>query len=75
MTKIRQLKLAEKLNTEGAVVFLEKGFMYSVFESEMNEGFMVSILDEDGEEEDGGLCTGYAFDAIGFMIPQGEDDA
>ena len=69
MEKKRALKLAEKLNDELEVVFTELGFVYRVFHSELNEGYMVEVLDEDGEEIDGGLCTGNAVDAIEFMLP------
>ena len=67
MKKQRALKLAEVLNREGEVIFMDGDCMLHVFESEANEGYMVLVLDEDGYEIDGGLCTGNAVDAVEFM--------
>jgi len=69
--------LARVLKNENSVAFKYNGFFYEVFES-ADTGYIVNIYsaderDEDGEYRDhnlidGGLCSGSARDAIGFML-------
>ena len=65
---------ASTLETVGVVTFYDdNGFFYEIFESD-NGGYMVEVYDTDDDklrtmkEIDGGLCTGSAFDAVGFLI-------
>ena len=58
--------------------FMYDGFCYEIFESSNNDAYIVNVYsnnqkDEEGELMDkfiidGGLCTGTAEDAIGFML-------
>ena len=80
MKKQEKLAFAKELNDTGAVDFMYMGFKYSIYESMANEGYMVDVYeeedyDDDTEAIDGGLCTGNAFDAVGFLLPQlGDED-
>lgn len=69
-------ELEETLQTR----FSDGGYLYDIFWSECNDGWMINVydesygelVDEDGELiddaiSDGGLCTGTAKDAI-FMF-------
>ncbi len=65
---------ANTLDKLGVVIFYDDdGFFYEIFESD-NGGYMVEVYDMSDDEVrtltyvDGGLCTGSAFDAVGFML-------
>jgi hypothetical protein len=70
-------KLTKALSQNKAVEFIHNGFYYEVFES-INGGYIVNLYSSDikdaygsyldGNIIDGGLCTGGAEDAIGFML-------
>jgi hypothetical protein len=70
-------KLTKALRQNKAVEFRHNGFHYEVFES-MNSGYIVNLYSSGTQDEygsyldehliDGGLCTGDAEDAIGFML-------
>jgi len=67
---------ANTLDKLGVVTFYDDdGFFYEIFEFD-NGGYMVEVYDTDDDDVEvrtltyvnGGLCTGSAFDAIGFML-------
>ena len=67
---------ANTLDKLGVVMFYDDdGFFYEIFESD-NGGYMVEVYDADDDEVrtltnvTGGLCTGSAFDAVGFMLKE-----
>jgi hypothetical protein len=70
-------QLAKKLHMEECVEFIYNGLYYEIFES-ADTGYVVNLYSSDERDEygeyleknciDGGLCTGSAKDAIGFML-------
>ena len=77
MTQSKITKLTKILNLNKAVEFRHNGFYYEVFES-IESGYIVNLYSSNSRDEcgsyldeyliDGGLCTGNASDAIGFML-------
>ncbi len=77
MSKSKIMALSKMLENGKTVEFIFSGFYYEIFES-TNSGYIVNVYcdnqrDEDGyyldkNILDGGLCTGSAKDAIGFML-------
>ena len=65
-------ELAMELETKGRIAILSKDrdYLYVIYESVMEEGYMVDKYDVDDMNEpmDGGLCTGTAEDALNFML-------
>lgn len=90
LTEEQITKLSNELDSEGFVSIEVDGYVLKVWETDQGEdnvrgedymNYMVSIYDaeelardEDAEEEDGGLCTGYPRDAIEFLIFTESDD-
>ena len=77
MTQSKITKLAKTLKQNKEVEFTYNGFYHEVFES-ADSGYIVNIYSSDDRDEygsyldehliDGGLYTGNASDAIGFML-------
>ena len=77
MTQAKITKLTKILKDKNAVEFRHNGFYYEVFES-AERGYIVNLYSSSTRDEygsyldeyliDGGLCTGRAEDAIGFML-------
>ena len=77
MQQSKITKLTKILKINKAVEFKHNGFYYEVFES-ADSGYVVNLYSSDARDEygsyldeyliDGGLCTGDAEDAIGFML-------
>lgn len=77
LTKNKINTLARILKNKASVEFQYNGFYYEVFES-ADTGYIVNVYSDDKKDEygeyleknctDGGLCTGSAKDAIGFML-------
>ncbi len=77
MLQSKITKLSKILKQNKAVEFRHNGFYYEVFES-IESGYMVNLYSSDIRDEygsyldvyliDGGLCTGRAEDAMGFML-------
>jgi hypothetical protein len=69
MNIFKKIKLAIKLRLDGEIGFEYNGNHYNIYESELNNGFMVDIFTPTGDEPiDGGLCTGNEWNAIGLML-------
>ena len=65
--------LAQKLEDDGRIAILseDRNYLYVIYESIMEEGYMVDKYDVDDLDDgpmDGGLCTGTAEDALEFML-------
>jgi len=68
---------ADILESAGTIEFIHNGCYYEIFES-ADTGYIVNVYSDDVRDEygehleehiiDGGLCTGSAEDAIGFML-------
>jgi len=68
---------ADILESAGTIEFIHNGFYYEIFES-ADTGYVVNVYSDDARDEygeyleehivDGGLCTGSAEDAVGFML-------
>ncbi len=79
-------KYAEKLYQDGEVYFEYDNHTYEIFESFMEpEAYCVNVYDGnvkaslvsdkfEGEEIDGGMCTGSPEDAVNFMLPCGRTE-
>ena len=68
MTKETIKKLSKELQNEYEIYFKENNLLYKINWSDNENGWMINIFNGDGEEFDGGLCTGSAEDAIKFML-------
>lgn len=65
------------LESDKTVEFTYNGFYHEIFES-ADSGYVVNVYSDDEKDEegeyldrflvDGGLCSGTARDAIGFML-------
>ncbi len=72
-----QKQLAKILENKNIVEFKHNGLLYEIFLS-ADSGFIVNLYTSDERDEDeelieanmidGGLCSGSAEDAIGFML-------
>lgn len=61
----------KKLEETGRVAVVKDGYLYTIEESVMEDGYQVNKHDpfDDIEEViDGGLCTGSASDALEFLL-------
>ncbi len=77
MSKSKIMALSKMLENGKTVEFIFSGFYYEIFES-TNSGYIVNVYSDNQRDEDGyyldknildgGLCTGSAKDAIGFML-------
>jgi len=77
MQQSKITKLTKTLKENKEVEFRHNGFYYEIFES-VESGYIVNLYSSDIRDEygsyldeyliDGGLCTGSAEDAIGFML-------
>lgn len=77
MNKVELKKLANILESNKTVEFIHNGFYYEIFKS-ADTGYIVNVYSSDKKDEygeyiednciDGGLCSGSAEDAIGFML-------
>lgn len=64
-------KYAKELEDKGKVAILFNGFLYVVYDSISEDGYMVDKYDPFDIEEgiiDGGLCTGSPKDAVEFLL-------
>ena len=77
MTHTKITKLTKILKQNKEVEFIHNGFYYEIFAS-ADSGYVVNLYSSNERDEygsyldayliDGGLCTGSAEDAIGFML-------
>lgn len=77
MSESKIKAFADILESAKAIEFIHDGLYYEIFES-ADTGYIVNVYSDDERDEygeyleknclDGGLCTGSAEDAIGFML-------
>lgn len=78
MTRKKIKSLACELERNKCVDFEFNSLFYSIYESSVENGFVVNIYKSDVKDEnddyledsliDGGFCTGNELDAVEFMI-------
>ena len=64
-------KYVDELKNNGQVAFIHHKVLYVIYESIVEEGYMIDMYDPFNLSDDvidGGLCTGSAEDAVEFMI-------
>jgi len=77
MDEVRIEEFANMLESGETVEFIFNGFYYEILESS-DMGYVVNVYSDNEKDEyddyldkhliDGGLCSGCAKDAIGFML-------